>query len=164
MNNIRFDIVAFIEEYGIKNLRICWPNQPMNMNGAAIPFMQMGLVLMSSRDPEVMAMHVIDEKSWRENPGYKLTMIPDDVYKVTIIDGYDKPVAECNAFANVRGTYVSDFNRMMEDGYGRLYLATEDGYQLLFGVYPEVTTEEEIQAESWASNVLNMTQVQEQLN
>lgn len=164
MNNIDFNIELFIEQYGIKNLRICWPNQPMNMNSTTFPFMRMGLVLVSSHEPEVMAMHTIDEKSWKSNPGYKITMVPDDVYKVTIVDGDDKPVAQCNAFSNVRATYVSDFNRMMESGHGRLYLVTEDGYDLLFGVYPEVTTEEEIQAENWASNVLNMMQVHQQLN
>jgi hypothetical protein len=164
MNKIDFNIELFIEQYGIKNLRICWPNKPVDFNNAAIPFMQMGLVLTSSHGPETMAMHAIDEKSWKSNPGYKLTMVPDDVYKVTIVDGDDKPVATCNAFANVRATYVSDFNRMMETGHGSLYLVTEDGYDLLFGVYPEVTTEEEIQAENWASNVFNMMQVQQQTN
>lgn len=136
----------------------------MNMHSATFPFMRMGLTLVSSHDPEVMTMHTIDEKSWKSNPGYKITMVPDDVYKVTIVDGDDKPVAQCNAFAKLRATYVSDFNRMMESGHGRLYLATEDGYDLLFGVYPEVSSEEEIQAEQWGSNVLNDMQVQQQLN
>lgn len=155
MNNIDFDIKSFIEQYGIKNLRICWPSKHLSFNSVTMSLMQMGIALVSDSDPESMVMHRIDEVSWKYNPGYKLTMIPDDVYKVTIVDGDVKPIGECNNFAKERPLYVSDFNQMMEAGRGSLYLATEDGYDLLFGVYPEVTSEEETKAENWADNVLN---------
>lgn len=149
MNNIDFNIELFIEQYGIKNLRVCWPTKAVSYG-----FATLGIGIVSSNTPDTKIMHKIDEKSWNNNPGYKICFIPDDVYKVTIIDGDNQEIGEMVPFPK-KQHYVSDFNQMMLSGSGSLYLATEDGYDILFGVYPEVTSKEELDAITWGSNVLN---------
>ena len=147
-----FKIEDAIEQYGVKNIRVFIPATPVDFSFFAltgIPF-----TLQSDNDEKIWAEYKIEEY----DPHHKIRLIPSQKYEITITS-YGEESGKTNVFPNER-YYVSDLNHIVREGYARVYVETEDGLQLIYGVYEDVLSKDEVKVLEWIKNWFNYQSVQ----
>lgn len=152
INTSYFKIQDAIEQYGLKNLRILMPATPVDFSFFAMTGVP--LTLQSSDQKEVWVEYNIKEC----DPHHKISLVPSEKYEISI-STYGQETGKSNIFPNER-KYVSDFNNLVRSGWARIYLETEDGFQLIYGVYEDVLNKDEVKALEWVKNFFNYQSVQ----
>jgi hypothetical protein len=147
-----FKIQDAIEQYGIKNVRVFIPATPVDFSFFAltgVPF-----TLQSDSDEKTWAEYKIEEC----DPHHKIKLIPSEKYEITITS-YGKETGKTNVFPNER-YYVSDLNHIIRGGHARVYVETEDGLHLIYGVYEDILNTDEVKVLEWIKNFFNYQSVQ----
>lgn len=139
-----FKIQDAIEQYGIKNVRVFIPASPVDFSFFAMTGVPM--TLQSESDKKIWAEYKIEEC----NPNHKIKLIPSEKYEITITR-YGEEAGKTNVFSNER-YYVSDLNQIIREGHARVYVETEDGLQLIYGVYEDVLSKDDSKLLDWISN------------
>ena len=156
MKNQNFSLKEAIEEYGIEKLRILYPNSKIQYSMPnVILAMSAGLILVNDDDEQDMIIHCIDKDSWESNPNYKIKLNPEKRYDQFVRNPINGEAVDVPMYLSTRKMYVSDFNSGIERGKGSVYIVTEDGYQLIYGVITEVISKEDEAVLEWGQNVLN---------
>ena len=147
MSKQYFSIYQAIEKYGIKNVRFMLKATPVDFKFFAMAGIP--LTLQSSNDQQVWAEYKIKEF----DPHHKIRMVPSEKYEIAItVNGEE--TGKTNAFPN-ESYYVSDLNQIIHTGLVRVYAETEDGLQLVYGVYKDIYNDKEMKVFKWLSNFFN---------
>lgn len=152
MSKEYFSIQEAIEQYGIKNLRVMLSVVPVDFTFFAMTGIP--LTLQSSNDNEVWAEYKIEECY----PSHKINFVPSEKYDIKVTEG-GQETGRCNLFPNER-KYMSDFDHTVTSGGARVYVETEDGYQLICGAYTDLYDDKRHQLLNWLSNFFNFNSVQ----
>lgn len=147
INFSHFKIQDAIEQYGIKNVRVFIPASPVDFSFFAMTGVPM--TLQSESDEKFWAEYKIEEC----DPHHKIKLTPSEKYEITITS-YGEEAGKTNVFPSER-YYVSDFNQIIRDGYARVYVETEDGLHLIYGVYEDVLNKDELKVLDWIKNIFN---------
>jgi len=152
INFSHFEIQDAIEQYGIKNVRVFIPASPVDFSFFVMTGVPM--TLQSDSDEKVWAEYKIEEC----DPHHKIKLTPSEKYEI-IITSYGQETGKTNVFSTER-YYVSDLNQIIRSGYARVYVETEDGLQLIYGVYEDVLNKDELKVLEWIKNFFNLQSVQ----
>ena len=147
--NNEFNIQDTIELYGMKNIRIFMEGDRIDHTFATMTGLPMGFTSSNNTEPMV-EFHIT------ECNNHKIHFTPSNKYTIQYTQ-YGEVVAEANAFANTKN-YLSDFEYMVKTGSAKVYLETDDGYHLIFGVFTDVISKTDIKTLEWSKNVLNVLQ------
>lgn len=147
INNDYFQLQDAVEQYGLKNLRFLMMETPndftfFKMTGVPIS-------LSSSQDKRVPAIYKIQNF----DPHHKTRFVPLEIYNIPV-SYLGEEAGVVNMFPTVY-TYTSDIDSMIRDGHVKVFVETEDGYDLVFGVYTDVFSKDDITAMEWGTNFFN---------
>lgn len=143
-----FRLQDAVEQYGVKNLRFLMMEAPNNFSF----FMMTGMpISLSSSDEDRLVPAIYKIQDF--HPHHKTRFIPLEIYNIPV-SHLGQEAGVVNMFPT-KYVYTSDIEARIRYGYAKVFVETEDGYDLVFGVYGDVFSKDDISAMEWAKNVFN---------
>lgn len=148
INKEYFRLKDAVEQYGVKNLRFLMMEAPNDFTF----FKMTGMPISLSSCEEDRLMPAI-YKIQDFHPHHKTRLVPLEIYNIPV-SHLGQEAGMVNMFPN-KYVYTNDIEVRIRDGYAKVFVETEDGYDLVFGVYANVFNNDDISAMEWAKNVFN---------